>query len=423
MRKFTFLIIIIFTGLNLFGQDAPEAPKYGISFSGFVKNDFSYDSRQTIAAREGHFLLFPKSESLDKEGNDINGKSNLNFLSIQSRLSGKITGPDAFGAKTSGLIEVDFFAQADDNINLVRMRHAFIKLNWERAELLLGQYWNPFFVTGCFPGVVSFNTGAPIQPFARNPQIRFTYKLGALSLMAVAQTQRDYTSRGPDPANPAVTKVSSDFLRNSAIPDLHFQIHLNKKFGNNALLLGVGWAYKELLPVLKTDSNYVNEEKVKGLSFVGFANLKTKPITIKFEGIYGRNICDVLSIGGFAVVENTNAEKSILTYSPTNTMSVWTDIHTNGTKMQFGVFAGLTKNMGTNETLISGPIYGLGTNIDQLYRVAPRIILNAGKVRFALELEYTAAGYGTNDLKDHGRVIDPVEVSNMRVLFGSYYFF
>jgi hypothetical protein len=427
MKRFTLFMIVLGIVFTSFGQEQKEAPKYGITFSGFVKNDFFYDTRQTVAAREGHFLLFPAAESLDEDGNDINLNDNLNFLSIQSRLSGKITGPDAFGAKTSGLLEVDFFAQANDNINLLRMRHAFIKLNWKNAELLLGQYWNPMFVTACFPGVVSFNTGAPIQPFARNPQIRYTYKIGALKMIAVAQTQRDYTSRGPDlsdfPDKFNKTAVSSSYLRNAALPDMHLQLHYNAKIGEGSLLLGGGLAYKSLLPSLKTFNGFANEETVSGLSFIGFMNIKTKPITIKFEGILGQNICDVLSIGGFAAHELLDADKMTLSYVPTNTMSGWMDMHTNGKKIQIGLFAGFTKNYGTNETVLYGPVYGLGTNIDQLIRIAPRLVFNSGKTRFAIEVEHTTAGFGTIDLMDHGRVKDAVEVSNLRILIASYYFF
>ena len=152
MKKSLLIIFIVSAAFRLVAQ---EEKQYGIKFSGFVKNDFFFDSRQTVTAREGHFMLWPSAESLDFNSDDINAKANLNFLAIQSRLSGKISGPDAFGAKTSGLIEGDFFAQANDNINLFRMRHALIKLNWENTELLTGQYWNPLFVTVCFPGTVS----------------------------------------------------------------------------------------------------------------------------------------------------------------------------------------------------------------------------------------------------------------------------
>jgi len=133
MKKYLIIALALFSAAAVTAQETEDS-KFGIKFSGFVKNDFFWDSRQTVAAREGHFLLWPTPVNLDEQGIDINKQTNFNFLAIQSRLIGKITGPDALGAKTSGLIEGDFFAQANDNVNLFRLRHAYVKLNWESGR-------------------------------------------------------------------------------------------------------------------------------------------------------------------------------------------------------------------------------------------------------------------------------------------------
>ena len=130
MKRIVITSLIMFLFMGLYAQ---EEEKFGIKFSGFVKNDFFYDSRQTVDAREGHFLLWPSAKLPDARGVDINSGANFNMLAIQTRLKGSISGPDAFGAKSSGVIEIDFLAQANDNINLLRMRHAFVKLNWTKV--------------------------------------------------------------------------------------------------------------------------------------------------------------------------------------------------------------------------------------------------------------------------------------------------
>ena len=167
MIKTVAIALFLFFCINIFGQN-DEKNYFGISFGGFVKTDLIFDSRQTVSVREGHFLLYPQPESMDLAGDDLNSVSNLNMLSIQTRLSGNITAPDAFGAKISGKIEGAFFGHSNGDINGFRLRHAFVKLDWENTSLLSGQYWHPMFVTEVFPGVVSFNTGVPFQPFSRN---------------------------------------------------------------------------------------------------------------------------------------------------------------------------------------------------------------------------------------------------------------
>ncbi len=409
-------LIVLFALLYITGN-AQEGSKYGIKFSGFVKNDVFLDSRQTVAAREGHFLLWPSKELLDVNGKDINAKSNFNMLAIQSRMKAAISGPDAFGAKTSGVIEADFFAQANDNINLLRMRHAFVKLNWTNLELLVGQYWNPLFVTDCFPGTVSFNTGTPLQSFARNPQIRLSYKSGGLKFTAAALSQRDYSSRGAN-------GVSSEYLRNSSIPDMHFQAQYGVSDSDNGtgFVIGSGLAYKTLVPRLGSQLGYSVDETVGGLTAIGFTKLTTKPVTVKLEARYGENIADVLAISGFAVSSVTDITSGSQSYTPLKSMTFWGEIHTNG-KVQFGVFGGVFKNLGTKEEMLAGgDIYGLGTDIDALIRVSPRVVFNSNKTRIALEMEYTQAAYGNNF--DVSYIPETTStVSNIRGLVAIYYFF
>lgn len=412
MKKSIIVLIVTLIPILGFSQDGKkEDKKINLKWSGFVKNDFFWDSRQTVTAREGHFLLFPAAVSEDADGNDINAKSNMNFLAVQSRLSLGITGPDVLNAKLSAKIEGDFFAQANANINLLRLRHAYVKMNWENTELLFGQYWIPMFVTGCFPGTVSFNTGVPFQPFGRNPQIRLTHKSGNLKLLAVASMQRDYSSRGP-------AGITGEYLRNSSMPELSGQIH----FGNGkTFLTGIGGGYKQIVPQIVTGAGYATEETVSSFSSIAFLKIKTSPVTVKMEGIYGQNLPDVLSIGGFAVTDSTDITKGFVSYTPLTTMSAWMDIHTNGKKFQFGVFGGYTKNLGSENDIV-GAVYGLGTNIESQYRISPRVIYNVGPARFAFETEYTVANYGAST-DEKGVPVEITEANNLRLLFAVYYFF
>ncbi len=410
MKKTLFLLIVIIVPAIVFSQD-DNKNKPKVTINGFIKNDMFWDTRQTVAAREGHFLLFPQPISEDPDGNDINAVPNFNFLSLQSRISVNIKGTKALNADVSGKIEGDFFAQKADNINLFRLRHAYIKLNWTSTELLLGQYWIPMFVTDCFPGTISFNTGVPFQPFGRNPQIRITQKFGTVAkVIAIANSQRDYTNRG-------IAGVTGSYLRNSAIPELSGQLHL-KPF--KVLLFGVGGSYKQIVPEIQTLTGYATNETVAGYNAIAFMKIQASALTIKLEGVYGQNIPDVLSLGGFGVstVDSVSGKK---TYTPLNTASAWADVSLKINKLELGVFGGYTMNMGANEDII-GEIYGLGTNIESMYRVSSRIAVKLNKVKFALEGEYTVANYGsTKDNK--GIPTTLTEANNFRVLFASYYIF
>ena len=236
------VVALVLIGVCLCGGLlAQENSQMGIKFSGFVKTDAYWDTRQVEAAREGHYLLFPMGENLDAEDKDINAKPNFNMLAIQTRLKGTITGPEAFGAKTGGLIEAAFFGTNEGDVNGFRLRHAFLTLVWQKSSVLIGQFWHPMFVTSVFPGTVSFNTGAPFQPFSRNPQIRWMYNSGNARIIAAAMAQRDFASAGPQ-------GTGSMYLRNSATPNLHLQF----QWDTPDMILGVGGDWKTLTPRLST---------------------------------------------------------------------------------------------------------------------------------------------------------------------------
>ncbi|MFW5821470.1 MAG: hypothetical protein ACOCWA_09275, partial [Bacteroidota bacterium] len=264
MRKLLLLFIAVLSGITFStNTNAQEKePSYGIKFSGFVKNDFFFDSRQTVTAREGHLLLYPANEKLDRAGEDINAQPSFNFLSIQTRLTGNITGPDAFGAKTSGKIEGAFFGHSNSDINGFRLRHAFLKLNWDKTELLMGQTWHLMFNAECYPGTVSFNTGVPFHFFSRNPQIRMSHSIGVLKITAAAAAQRDFSSPG-----------GSQTLRNSAMPELMTRAlftSVNEKF-----MMGLGMSYKKVVPRLQTDSLFRTNQSVSGIIAQGFVKMTT----------------------------------------------------------------------------------------------------------------------------------------------------
>ena len=416
MNKYITFFLLSMIPQIIFSQ---EKNNFGIHFSGFVKTDMMWDSRQTVDARDGHFLLYPQKVNLDDNGEDINARANFNILAIQSRLKGSISGPDAFGAKTSAVIEGAFFGNIGTDINGFRLRHAFAKLEWEHAELLVGQYWHPMFVTSCFPGVVSFNTGVPFQPFSRNPQVRYTQKLGDVKLIASALSQVDFKDSGP-------AGGSTKYLRNTGTPELNLRLEFaqSNPDSHQSFLIGLSGNFKQLLPY--TEYNFLLEgtqkvtDKVQGLSAMAYAKYQTDAFTAKAEFVKGQLLESMTMLGGYAFL-NTSTDNH-LNYTPVNTTAMWADIHSNGKVWQGGLFAGYTKNDGTKDELQLGSnFYSRGSDIDYVYRLAPRIIRNSGKMRFATELEYTVAAYG--ETGTDGLVNNSKETGNLRLLLGLFYFF
>ncbi len=413
LLKFAIVLLL----LPLFaGAQEVEKGKFGVKLSGFIRNDMVYNTRQVTSARgENQFVLMPKGISKNADDNDINETPNFNLVGLNTRMKIAITGPDAFGAKTSGVIETDFFGTAATKFNL-RMRHAFMKLNWEKAELVAGQAWHPTFVPQCFPGTVSFGGGAPFNALARVPQIKLTYKLGSINLIGVMMSQGHF--KGKAPAGSHI---------NSGIPELHAQL----QFKNESLIAGAGFGYQVLRPQL------VFEETVNSTTMFGFLKYKAAPITIKLYGMMGQNNDNTLMMGGYAVSDIDEVTGLIKEYTPFNTMNAWVDLHTNGKTVQYGLFFGYSENLGATDDIVgitdengeakSSFVGRWSTSIQSFMKVSPRVIWTSGKFKVGVELEYFSVNYldykDENSVDAKGVIEDTEAVNNIKFLLMLKYAF
>jgi len=177
MKKTILLLVVLALVVPATAFAATE-----FSLGGYIKLDSFWDSTQ-----EGKNMNTPINR--DNDPNFQHGR--LHFTAQGSRFNFTISGPNLWGAKVTGFIEMDFDSATDINVNannntlggvqsssnnyVPRMRHCMFRLNWPETELLFGQYWSMF--CEYYPDVVQ---DGPFQgtgcPTARLPQIRLTQK-------------------------------------------------------------------------------------------------------------------------------------------------------------------------------------------------------------------------------------------------------
>lgn len=410
-RYFLFITLFSLSSLSIFAQEpqkvaVPEKPQ--LSLSGFVKADAIFDSRQIVEAREGFLLLYPKSRLNDSLGNDLNAPGSFNQYAMTTRLTLKISGPDVLGAKAFALIESDFTGASNSENNSLRLRHAYFKLTWPSVSLLAGQYWHPLDIPEMIPSVLSLNTGAPFRSFSRQPQVRVDIKLRKLNLVLAATSQRDYINNGP-------AGQSYTYLKNSIIPNLFTQLN----YIDDILFAGAGIDYKRLTPRLVTEKGMKAGEHLDCLSGIAFFKAKLKILTLKAQASFGQALNDHLMLGGFAVT-NIDPLTDHRTYKPLNYLSGWIGANTNGTRLQFALFAGYSKGYGSKDP-VSGPVYARDPDIAYCYRITPMVTYIAGKFSIVSEVEITTAAYGTPDSKY--KVQNSAEVGNLRATVAGVYNF
>ena len=182
MKKFIIFGVVLALLVPTLAMSATE-----FSLGGFIKLDTMWDSDSGVGKN---------MNGLPARNNDPNDKhGRLKFTAQGSRFNFTIKGPDLWGAKTSGFIEMDFDA-AENGLSAgaaagaatpgvalngtsksytPRLRHAMFRFNWPTSELMMGQYFSMF----CDWWAESAEDG-PLQmvgtPTARLAQIRFTQK-------------------------------------------------------------------------------------------------------------------------------------------------------------------------------------------------------------------------------------------------------
>ena len=154
---------------------APVTSKFDLTLGGFVKLDYAYNSVNFL----NNGGLTPPSGLIPKNSSGAGKQEQSIFTARQSRLWAKVNGPDFMSAKTSALVEGDFYgdAAAASESPQFRMRLAYGALDWANTQVLFGQNWDIFgpMVASTVDFRSGATTGAPNNP--RVPQIRLTQKL------------------------------------------------------------------------------------------------------------------------------------------------------------------------------------------------------------------------------------------------------
>jgi hypothetical protein len=378
-----------------------------LKFSGFVRNDFFYNSRQNLEGIDGTFQYFPKPIENDPiTGIDKNNVPQSEMLSIASRLILDVIGAPIFGAKSYAKIEADFAGFGTNNY-VLRIRQAFTKLNWDQTELLVGQTWHPLFGT-VVPTTPSLNAGSPFQPFNRSPQIRLKYDLSKeFSITAAGIYQMQYLSYGP-------LGASNTYLKNAILPDFF----LGTEYKTANWTSGIGADVKTIKPSV---------EKITSLSAVAYTQYVHLKFQFKAKAFWGENMSDLQMPWGYGVTDSINGNTG---YTNFKMMSSWINA-VYGAKWQVGALVGYSQNLGTNKKLldVGGKLTAYGTGfsasnqlmVDRLFRIAPHVSYNLSNIKLGAEFDVTTAEYGK--LQTNGRIINPTMVNNKRVVVSLSYLF
>lgn len=389
---------------------AAQNSDFKFKLYGRVRADLFYNTRANEETVDGLFYMYPKNHSYDADGNDLNSEPQGNLYALYTRIGLDIAGPQLMGAKTSAKIEGDFRGSGS-SYGVIRLRQAYVNLDWGHSALLVGQTWHP--LTGdVTPSVFNLNTGAPFQPFNRSPLIRYRYNSdGGFQLTLAAVWQSLYNSAGPN-------GKSSLYIKDSCIPEAYAGIDYKHK----GFTIGAGVDFLSLKPRKQAETDgkiYKVNERVNSVSAEAHIKYSAPMYQISAKTALASNLTHCSMLGGYAATK-VDSRTGEMKYTPFRHSSTWLNF-TYGKKWQPGLYLGYMKNLGTRKE-ITGPTYGTGLDVDQIVNVSAQISYNLPHWKVGLEFTPCTAWYGQID-KKNGKVIDTHAVTNYRFLLAMIYSF
>ena len=402
--------LLLFAALYMVTAGHAQKKNFSYKFYGQVRGDLFYNSRANAETVDGLFHLYPKDKNLDADGNDLNATANGSFYLLYSRLGVDVTGPNIGKAVTTAKLEADFRGSGS-NWAVLRIRHAYVNLDWGKSAVLVGQTWHPLF-GDVSPQMLKLSTGAPFQPFNRSPQIRYRYTSGkGLQLTGAVLWQLQYLSAGPN-------GKSEEYIKNSCIPE----VYVSADYKADGLIAGVGMEMLSLKPRQQTtvdDRVYKVNERVTSLSFEAHAKYTTRDWVIAGKTLLASNLTQACMLGGYAVtsVDPRTEEQE---YTPYRHSMTWLNV-VYGKKWKPGIFVGYLKNLGTGKA-IAGPTYGVGLDVDQVFTTNLQLSYNLPHWKLGVEYSPSLAWYGDMNAKN-GKIENTHSVTNHRVLGVLIYMF
>lgn len=392
-------------------------------FYGFIRNYFTFDTRESVSGTGNLFYYLPKDQNLNEAGEDLNKQSQFRFLALTSRVGVDVSGYYVNNVHFGAKVEADFYAGLTGSTGTatLRLRQAFATVTWKELPMLgeqnaqvglkIGQAWHP--MAADHPHVFSLEVGAPFGPFSRTPLVQMDADLGKhWTITAAAIWQMQYTSSGPvyDETKKIYSSGSSaDFIKYGCTPELYAGL----TYKTNGFLVRAGVDMVSIKPritniEIKTDgagndtkTTTKVKERITTLSPFVYLQYSYKLFSVKAKTVYGSAGEHLNLMGGYAKVgENPDGSWE---YAPTHNSSSWLSLSL-GKKWQGVLFLGYVKNFGlcdgaSSTPIAKGDIYFCKNgfaNINQMYRINPEIMYNFGKFTVGLEYQYTAVQYGDN---------------------------
>ncbi len=448
MKKSIFLSILLCCALGATAQEKGDAFKSHLKqhfkFYGFIRNYFTYDSRESYSGTADMYNYQPKDEQWNQDElaattsgvprEDLNAVSTFRFLSLTTRMGVDILDYKWRNTEFGGKIEGDFYAGLStkgtggthslSGVAQFRLRHAYMTMAWDslsmgkdyaRLQLTIGQTWHPMAADLC--DVIALNSGAPFGPFNRSPQVRFDARLGKfITLTAAGLWQMQYLSIGPD-------GQSGEYMAYGKTPEAYLGLSVHNQ----------GWLFRAGANILSISPRHTGtvlaadgitavtvkvNDRITTCSPFLYLQYKQGEFSFKAKSIFAQSGEHMNMNGGYGV-RAVRADGS-REYTPTRSSVSWISLVYGGKvgaqedkhpqKLQGILFAGYVRNFGTASPLLDADgngfadefYYPRNAKMNRMWRLSPTLLWTMGKFQLGCEYEITSVQYGLSGVAVSG---------------------
>jgi hypothetical protein len=237
MRELVLVALTLMLLLPAVGFAGSATSRWDVTIGGFVKADFGW-ADQGVGADYTYASRYSYSNPLMATVNEnrIARYGAVYAAAGETRLNLAIKGPDAWTAKTSAFIEGEFTGAtgATDTYGLFRLRHAFMRMDWAKWSLLIGQTWENWGVI--LPDLLGRIEASPTRKGVRAPQIRLTSTINPnwnwyiMLYQPNADVQGNWNATGDDFSRSNIPQIAAEVT---------WQTDKCGRIGNDQLLLAI----------------------------------------------------------------------------------------------------------------------------------------------------------------------------------------
>ncbi len=364
----------------------PQYYKPTIRFGGTFFMDAFYDTYQSIDNRHGVFYFYPQAPKYDPEGKDLNKNGQFGMSVYQTRLNVRAADIRIGRVHGEAFVEADFMGSSSDYLQMFRLRHAYVRLERGRNELLIGQTNNVEYVEEIVSGSLGFGAGTPIAILSRPLMIRYRHRIGERFRVYGAIVYN------PVAVGNSLESVTFDAGRNSGLPGFDARIDYDN---DNNLFFGIGGGFRHIRPRLATDRGYKAAATASSANVTAFFRLLIGGHTLKAQGVYGSNLSHLNLTGGYGK-RLSDAREGDYGYTNLLTYSVWGDYESARFARFFraGFFGGYMKNLGSVKEIDRYVVFARNADLHCTGRISPRITWQWNSLVFGFEYSYYWARWG-----------------------------